>query len=162
MEGFTGKRVGSCFAITDDECKQIHAAIVRVLEKGGMRCDDPRAAELYKKVGCKVEDDGRLVKIPEAVIGAAFKTCPADFTIFGREPKHDVAIGKGEVHFATMTGRYLPRHPDGRAAQGHPPGRDRRRQDGRCARQRARSLQVRDVDLRRAQDHQLARSWSAR
>ena len=38
MKGFTGKRVGSSFPITDEEAKKIHAATVRVLEKGGMRC----------------------------------------------------------------------------------------------------------------------------
>jgi trimethylamine--corrinoid protein Co-methyltransferase len=107
MKGFTGKRVGSSFPITDEEAKKIHAAAVRVLEKGGMRCDDPRAAKLYEKVGCKVENDGKLIKIPEKVIQAAFKTCPRDFTVYGRNPKNDVAIGKGEVHFATVTGRYL-------------------------------------------------------
>ena len=42
MKGFTGKRVGTSFPITDEECKKIHAAAVRVLEKGGMRCDDGR------------------------------------------------------------------------------------------------------------------------
>ncbi len=68
MKGFTGKGVGSSFAITDDDCRQIHAAVVRALEKGGMRCDDERAAKLYEKVGCTLADDGRLVKIPEKVI----------------------------------------------------------------------------------------------
>ena len=84
MEGFTGKRVGTAFAITEEDCTQIHKAVVRVLEQGGMRCDDARAAKLYEKVGCTVEDDGRLVKIPEAVIQKAFSTCPSDFTIYGR------------------------------------------------------------------------------
>ena len=63
MKGFTGKRVGTSFPITDEECKQIHEAAVRVLEKGGMRCDDPRASKLFEKAGCKVEQDGKLVKI---------------------------------------------------------------------------------------------------
>jgi trimethylamine--corrinoid protein Co-methyltransferase len=107
VEGFAGKRVGTAFAITEEDCQLIHKAVVRVLEQGGMRCDDPRAAKLYEQAGCKVEDDGKLVKIPEDVIDAAFKTCPSDFTIYGREPKNDVSIGKGEVHFATMTGRYI-------------------------------------------------------
>jgi trimethylamine---corrinoid protein Co-methyltransferase len=107
VQGFTGKRVGTAFAITEEDCQQIHKAVVRVLETGGMRCDDPRAAQLYQQAGCKVEDDGRLVKIPEHVIEAAFKTAPHDFTIHGREPKNDVAIGKDQVHFATMTGRYI-------------------------------------------------------
>ncbi|MEE8592269.1 MAG: trimethylamine methyltransferase family protein, partial [Spirochaetia bacterium] len=109
MKGFTGKLVGSLCPITDEECKKVHKAAVRVLEQGGMRCDDPRAAKMFEKVGCKVEDDGKLVKIPEKVIMDAFKKCPGSFTIFGRdaEGNNDIRIGDGEVHFATVTGRYL-------------------------------------------------------
>jgi trimethylamine--corrinoid protein Co-methyltransferase len=107
MKGFTGKLVGSLYPITQEECKQIHRAAIRVLEEGGMRCDDPRAAKMFEKVGCTVENDGKLVKIPEKVVMKAFETCPSQFTIYGRRPENDVAIGNGEVHFATVTGRYL-------------------------------------------------------
>jgi trimethylamine--corrinoid protein Co-methyltransferase len=107
VRGFTGKLVGSTYPITDEECEQIHAAAIRVLEEGGMRCDDPRATKMFEKVGCKVENDGKLIKIPETVVMNAFKNCPSEFTIYGREPKNDVVIGNGEVHFATVTGRYL-------------------------------------------------------
>mgnify|MGYP005853900005 FL=1 len=109
MKGFCGKRVGTAFPITEDECGQIHKAAVRILEEGGMRCDDPRASRLFEKVGCKLENDGKLVKIPEKAIQAALKACPSQFTIFGRSSKkdYDVVIGNGEVHFATVTGRYL-------------------------------------------------------
>ncbi|MCK4990083.1 MAG: trimethylamine methyltransferase family protein, partial [Bacteroidales bacterium] len=54
MKGFTGKLVGSNFPITAAECEKIHKAAVRVLEEGGMRCDDPRAAEMFRKAGCTV------------------------------------------------------------------------------------------------------------
>ncbi len=107
MKGFTGKLVGSVYPITEEECKQIHRAAVRVLEEGGMRCDDPRAATMFEKVGCKIENDGKLIKIPEKVVMKSFETCPSEFTIYGRESKNDVVIGNGEVHFATVTGRYL-------------------------------------------------------
>jgi trimethylamine--corrinoid protein Co-methyltransferase len=109
MKGFTGKLVGSTFPITKVECEKVHKAAVRVLEEGGMRCDDPRAADMFKKVGCSVEKDGTLVKISEKVIMKAFETCPATFTIYGRDGagENDINIGNGEVHFATVTGRYL-------------------------------------------------------
>jgi trimethylamine--corrinoid protein Co-methyltransferase len=107
MKGFTGKRVGSSFCITPEECRTIHEAAIQVLEKGGMRCDDPRAAKLYAQAGCTLENDGKLVKIPEAVVQAALKLCPSQFTVYGRNPKYDVAIGAGEIHFATVTGRYI-------------------------------------------------------
>ncbi len=102
MRGFTGKRVGTSFPISDEECKQIHASAVRVLEKGGMRCDDVRASKLSEKAGCKLENNGKLVKIPEKVINQALDKCPDQFIIYGREPKNDVVIGNGEIHFATL------------------------------------------------------------
>ena len=43
-------------------------AAVRVLEEGGMRCDDPRAARMFDKVGCKLERGGELIKFSEKVI----------------------------------------------------------------------------------------------
>lgn len=107
MKGFTGKRVGTSFPITDEECNQIHGAAVRVLEKGGMRCDDARASKLFEKAGCKLENGGKLVKIPEQVIAETLRKCPRQFTIYGRNPKYDVTIGNDEVHFATSSGRYL-------------------------------------------------------
>lgn len=107
MKGFTGKLVGSLHPVSDEECNQIHAAAIRVLEEGGMRCDDPRATKMFEKVGCKVENGGKLIKIPETVVMKAFESCPSEFTIYGREPKNDIVIGNGEVHFATVTGRYL-------------------------------------------------------
>ena len=109
MKGFTGKLVGSLFPITEEECGQVHKAAVRVLEQGGMRCDDQRAARMFEKEGCQLEDGGKLVKIPEKVIMEAFRKCPRGFTIYGRDEtgNNDVQIGNGEVHFATVTGRYL-------------------------------------------------------
>lgn len=109
MQGFKGKLVGSLFSVTAEECKRIHEAAITVLEKGGMRCDDPRAAEMFRKAGCTVEDDGKLVKIPEKVVMEAFQKCPSQFTIFGRDDdgNNDIQIGNDEVHFATVTGRYL-------------------------------------------------------
>ncbi len=109
MKGFTGKLVGSLYPITDAECKKIHKSAIRVLEEGGMRCDDPRAAKMFEKAGCKLENDGKLVKIPEKVVMKAFETCPDKITIYGHDSKgkNDIVLGNDEVHFATVTGRYL-------------------------------------------------------
>ena len=108
MKGFTGKLVGSVYPITEDECRQIHDAAVRVLAEGGMRCDDERAAKMFDNVGCKLEQGGKLVKIPERTITDALAKCPRSFTLHGRNDSSlDCSIGTGEVHFATATGRYI-------------------------------------------------------
>ena len=108
MDGFSGKMVGSAFPITDEECLRIHHAAVRVLEEGGMRCDDERAAKMFEAAGCTLEQGGALIKIPEQVIMDALAKCPSTFTLHGRnDPSLDCSIGTGEVHFCSVTGRYI-------------------------------------------------------
>ncbi|HJO62703.1 MAG TPA: trimethylamine methyltransferase family protein, partial [Desulfobacterales bacterium] len=108
MKGFTGKLVGSLYPITEEECKQIHKSAVRVLEEGGMRCDDERAAKMFERAGCKIEQDGKLIKFSEKIIMEAFDKCPSNFKLHGRhDPELDINIGHDEVHFATVTGRYI-------------------------------------------------------
>ncbi len=100
--------VGSAYPITAAECQRIHDAAVRVLEEGGMRCDDPRAAKMFAAVGCTIEQDGELIKIPEKVIMDALAKCPSSFTLHGRnDPSLDCSIGTGEVHSCSVTGRYI-------------------------------------------------------
>ncbi len=108
MKGFEGKLVGSAYPITEEECKMVHDAAIRVLEQGGVRCDDERAAKMFEDVGCKLEDNRALVKIPEKVVMDALATVPSSFTLHGRnDPSRDCSIGTGEVHFCTVTGRYI-------------------------------------------------------
>ena len=108
MEGFNGRLVGSVYPITPDECKMVHDAAIRVLQEGGVRCDDERAAKMFEAVGCTLENDRQLVKISEKVVMAALETCPSNFTLHGRnDPSKDCSIGTGEVHFCTVTGRYI-------------------------------------------------------
>ena len=104
MKGFSGKLVGSVYPITEDECERVHAAAIRVLEEGGMRCDDPRAAKMFDAAGCKLENDGALITFPEKVVMDALGQCPKSFTLHGRNDSSlDCSIGTGEVHFCTVS-----------------------------------------------------------
>ncbi|HCV21659.1 MAG TPA: hypothetical protein DF863_09420, partial [Gammaproteobacteria bacterium] len=108
MEGFAGKLVGSVHPISEAECARVHAAALRVLAEGGVRCDDPRAGRMFEAAGCTLENDGELVKIPESVVMDALAQCPGPFTLYGRNDSTlDCSIGTGEVHFCTVSGRYI-------------------------------------------------------
>lgn len=108
MKGFDGKLVGSVYPITTEECESVHAAAIRVLEQGGLRCDDERAAKMFEDAGCTLENNRELVKFPENVVMDALGQCPGSFTLHGRnDPDLDCSIGTGEVHFCTVTGRYI-------------------------------------------------------
>lgn len=118
MKGFTGKLVDSAYPITDAECEKIHNAAVQVLERGGVRCECPWSTEIYRKGGCKIENDGKLVKIPEKVINECMARIPKSFTLYGRHDSDlDVEIRRGEVHFCTVTGRYIQDHRTGERRQ---------------------------------------------
>ena len=108
MKGFDGKLVGSVYPITREECQMVHDAAIRVLEQGGVRCDDERAATMFEDAGCTLENNRKLIKFPEKVVMDAVDKCPSSFTLHGRnDPGLDCSIGTGEVHFCTVTGRYI-------------------------------------------------------
>ena len=106
--------MSSVHPVSEAECAKVHAAAVRVLAEGGMRCDDPRTSRMFEAVGCTLESVGTLVKIPERVIMDALAQCPESFTLYGRKnPILECSIGTGEVHFCTVSGRYLyPKGPN--------------------------------------------------
>ena len=79
MKGFDGKLVGSVYPITREECKMVHDAAIRVLEQGGVRCDDERAAKMFADAGCTLENNRELVKIPEKVVMDALHQVPRQF-----------------------------------------------------------------------------------
>ena len=76
--------MNSVHPVSEAECAQVHAAAVRVLAEGGMRCDDPRASRMFEAAGCTLENGGTLVKIPEKAIMNALAQCPESFTLHGR------------------------------------------------------------------------------
>ncbi|MCP4766931.1 MAG: hypothetical protein GY875_11735 [Gammaproteobacteria bacterium] len=108
MKGFDGKLVGSVYPISREECQRVHDAAIRVLEQGGVRCDDERAATMFEDAGCTLENNRKLIKFPEKAVMDALDKCPSSFTLHGRnDPGLDCSIGTGEVHFCTVTGRYI-------------------------------------------------------
>ncbi len=91
MKGFDGKLVGSVYPITREECQMVHDAAIRVLEQGGVRCDDERAASMFEDAGCTLENNRKLVKFPEKVVMDALHECPGSFTL------HAITAGPGQT-----------------------------------------------------------------
>ena len=95
--GFSG---GQYKPLTDEEALKIHHTALDVLEQIGMGRATPRLIEMAKARGCWVNDRGRLCfpkPLMEEIIAGACKS----FTLYARDPKHDLEISGSRVHFGT-------------------------------------------------------------
>lgn len=73
--------------------EKIHRAVMQMLEKKGIRFTSPRAREVFKAHGFRVE--GEIVYFTETQVMAAVAKAPERFVLRGREAKYDVEVGNG-------------------------------------------------------------------
>lgn len=60
---------GVDFAVlSDDEIKDIHYASLEILEKTGVYVEDDDAIDLFHSIGCRVDNDKKIVKIPHYLV----------------------------------------------------------------------------------------------
>lgn len=67
------------------ECANIHAATLEILERTGVDVHDPEAREILVKGGARA--DGRRVRIPEFMVARALRQVPKRITLYDRNKK---------------------------------------------------------------------------
>lgn len=87
--------------LSQKEIEQIHETSLKVLREVGFEVQEPEAFELYRKAGCTVDSETRIVKINESKIKDLIATVPSQLTLCGQDPKHDMVLGAGNVYFGT-------------------------------------------------------------
>ena len=94
------------FAPTDivsaDALEAIHQASLTILEEIGMDFLDAEARDICVKAGATVAPGSIRVRFDRAMIEAAIKTCPPEFTLHARNPAHNVRMGGDWLAFAQM------------------------------------------------------------
>ena len=103
--GFCELARGKLRILSNDEIYQVHQSTLEVLEKTGIRVYEPSALNIFKDAGASVDQKSGLVKIPSHLIEKSVKAVPREFTLFARNPKHNVRIEHGKVYFGPMIGR---------------------------------------------------------
>jgi len=86
-----------------DELKQIHAATLDVLEHTGINMEDEAALDCFQDAGAHVSRSDRIVKIPPRLVEDAVASAPSQVLLAGRDPKHDLVLGSGRVHFTNFS-----------------------------------------------------------
>jgi trimethylamine--corrinoid protein Co-methyltransferase len=84
--------------LTKTQVEKIHETSLRILEQIGLDFGYPPAQEVLKKGGAKVE--GQRVFFTPGLVEEQIKKAPAEFTIYARNPEHNVLIGGRNTVFA--------------------------------------------------------------
>jgi len=84
--------------------EKVHEASLRILSEQGVSFEEPRALDLFRRAGQRVDDANQRVFFdPGFVIETAAKA-PQRFILHARDPQCDVELGGDDVVFAPVSG----------------------------------------------------------
>jgi trimethylamine--corrinoid protein Co-methyltransferase len=95
-----GMEGGRYKPLSDADMQRIHETALTVLETIGLGSAIPSCIEALTAKGCILNDKGRLC-IPRGLVEETLSICAREFTLFGRDPKHDMRPWGNRVYFGT-------------------------------------------------------------
>jgi trimethylamine--corrinoid protein Co-methyltransferase len=89
--------------LTEDDVERIHAGTLKVLEETGIFVEDEEALKRFGDGGADVDLTKKIVRIPKQLVLDAIESAPSQVFLAGRDPKHDLVLGGGRVHFTNFS-----------------------------------------------------------
>ena len=88
----------------------------RILEEHGVHVSHPAAVEKLGQAGCRIDADGRLVRIPRELASEALAATPREVTLYSKSGRHDLQVPRPDntFHMRTGTGAHGFIEPDGK------------------------------------------------
>ncbi len=86
--------------LNESQAWAIHYAALEILENTGFVMEDTRVAELLLGVGCRRDDEGRLL-MPARLAEAALKTAPRQITLYDQQGKRCMPLVNENFYFGT-------------------------------------------------------------
>ena len=86
-------------AMPREELDSIHSATLEVLNEVGVKFPDSTALKTLENVGAEIDHKKMVAHIPEQTIKEALKHAPSKITLCARDPKQDIHLEDGQVHF---------------------------------------------------------------
>jgi trimethylamine--corrinoid protein Co-methyltransferase len=84
-----------------DEVQKIHEASLKVIEEVGVKFPSPRALEIWKSHGARVDSGSMVVRAPRRLIETALREAPPVYTLAARNPALDLPLDGNHVYAAT-------------------------------------------------------------
>jgi len=91
--------------LSDEQIYDIHQAALEVLWNTGVLVKAPVARHLLRQAGAWVDDETMLCRIPGYIVEEALRQAPSSFTIYARNPTHNVHVSTRSLHYEPMIGR---------------------------------------------------------
>ena len=89
--------------LSADQIETIHLASLDVLENIGIMVRLPKAREILRNAGQKVDEDTHIVYFDRGFIMEAMSHAPSEFTLHARNPASNVNIGGQDMVFAMVS-----------------------------------------------------------
>ena len=84
--------------LSEKQIETIHRATLDVLERTGVRIEEPQSLELLHGAGADISDRG-LVRIPADVVEKAIEQAPSEVVLYNRKGSPALRLGGTRVHF---------------------------------------------------------------
>jgi trimethylamine--corrinoid protein Co-methyltransferase len=86
--------------LNESQAWAIHNAALEILETTGFVMEDPQVAELLLGVGCRRDEDGRLL-MPARLAEAALNTAPRQITLYDQQGRRAMPLVGDNFYFGT-------------------------------------------------------------
>ncbi|OQY50314.1 MAG: hypothetical protein B6230_06480 [Desulfobacteraceae bacterium 4572_89] len=99
----SGGRIGGMYKpLTDHQIETIHQKALDILEQVGVGFDKNfKALGMLKEAGCRIDEETRKIFMPRDLVTKMVNKAPGDFTLYSRDGKNDMLMGKDRVYAGT-------------------------------------------------------------
>jgi trimethylamine---corrinoid protein Co-methyltransferase len=84
--------------LSESQCDKIHGACLEILERVGVRLELEEAADLLKKAGARVDENG-LVHVPPRLVEKALSTAPRKMVLHDREGRPVMPVERNNCFY---------------------------------------------------------------
>ena len=91
--------------LSEEQIYEIHQAALDILWNTGVLVKAPMARDLLRQAGAWVDDETALCRIPAYIVEEALARAPSSFTVYARNPEHNVRVSTQSLHYEPMIGR---------------------------------------------------------
>lgn len=85
--------------LSEIQVQQIHNASLQILERTGVKVNDPQVLHLFQEIGADVEED--RVRLPSRLVEDAVDKAPSSIILAGRDPENDLLLEGARVYLGT-------------------------------------------------------------
>ncbi|NVM02124.1 MAG: trimethylamine methyltransferase family protein [Candidatus Helarchaeota archaeon] len=85
--------------LNKDEIEEIYLNALNLLEDFGIYFEKRESLDLFKKAGCKIDIEKKIVYIPRSLVEESLKSVPSELVLYNREGKKVISLSGNNTIF---------------------------------------------------------------